>query len=91
MAQITSTSGEKLYGELPCLVLLSLACHMLLRPLLHLRHLLLSPLLHLPHLVLFSRGHGSLVRLMLLKVRVWRALSVVDVACKYWEDSGCGQ
>ena len=53
--------------------------------------MVMTTMMHLPHLVLFSLGHWSLVRLMLLKVRVWRALPVVAVACKYWEYSGCGQ
>ena len=39
---------------------------LVLLSLVHLRQLVLSPLLHLMHLVLFSLGHWSLVRQMLL-------------------------
>ena len=62
-------SGTKLNGKMPRLLRLKVILLMLSLVLLSLAHmwqLVLSPMLHLMHLVLFSLGHWSLVRQMLL-------------------------
>ena len=65
----TKPPGTKLNRKMPRLLRLKVILLMLILVLLslvHLRQLVLSPLLHLMHLVLFSLGHWSLVRQMLL-------------------------